>query len=588
MEIQKPIYELSSYLAIFSQSTLSAMTVQKFFMNVMKPGISAFFALFLLTSTSFAQQITQYDILITNGKILDGSGTPWFYGDIGINGDKIIAIGQLKGKASGKQEIDASGLTITPGFIDIHSHGFDQFRPGTENIENEVAYREAPNLVAQGVTTIVTNHDGRSPLSIKDQISLLESNGGVGVNTILLIGHGAVRGEVMGRDFQRPATESEIQSMKQHVKRAMEEGAWGMSAAPEYSPAIWSTTDELAAVVSEMDPFNGVLIEHERSSGMVPMWYYPSSGEFGKINMIESIIESIEIAERTGVKVVASHIKARGQDFWGTSTTLVRLINDARKRGVEIYADQYPYNTSGSDGSTTLIPPSVRRGGRTALQNALSDPNGKEIIRKDIAHEITRRGGSENILVMDYPDETIIGKSIFDLTKQWNISAVDVAIKLALEGNESYPGGARLRGFSMSEMDLEIFAKEPWMATASDGEISIPSDNPLRLHARYYGTFPKKIRHFALNEKILSLEQAIVSMTSLPAQIMDIKDRGLLKEGYFADLVMFDEKTIQDKSTFFDIHQYPEGIPHVLVNGQFVVRDFQLTKQRPGRLLRKK
>ena len=140
----------------------------------------------------------------------------------------------------------------------------------------------------------------------------------------------------------------------------------------------------------------------------------------------------------------------------------------------------------------------------------------------------------------------------------------------------------------MSEMDLEIFAKEPWMATASDGEISIPSDNPLRLHARYYGTFPKKIRHFALNEKILSLEQAIVSMTSLPAQIMDIKDRGLLKEGYFADLVMFDEKTIQDKSTFFDIHQYPEGIPHVLVNGQFVVRDFQLTKQRPGRLLRKK
>lgn len=534
-----------------------------------------------------AWQNPTYDILIINGKILDGSGTPWFYGDIGINADKIVAVGQLKGKASGKQTIDATGLTVSPGFIDIHSHAYDQFRPGAQNIENEVAYREAPNLVAQGVTTIVTNHDGRGPLSIKDQISLLESNGGVGVNTILLIGHGTVRGEVMGRDFQRPATNAEVDAMKVHVKRAMEEGAWGMSAAPEYSPAIWSTTDELVGVVSEMEPFNGVLIEHERSSGMVPMWYYPSSGEFGKINMIESVIESIEIAERTGVKVVASHIKARGQDFWGSSTTLVRLINDARNRGVEIYADQYPYNTSGSDGSTTLIPPSVRRGGKEGLKIALADTEQGPVVRKDIAHEITRRGGSQNILVMDYPNETVIGKSIYDLSKEWNISAVDVAIKLALEGDERYAGGARLRGFSMSEMDLEIFAKEPWMATASDGEISIPSDNPLRLHARYYGTFPKKIRHFALNENIISLEQAIVSMTSLPAQIMDIKDRGMIREGNFADLVLFDEKTIQDKSTFFDIHQYPEGIPHVLVNGQFVVRDYKLTKQRPGSLLRK-
>ncbi len=552
-------------------------------------GILTLLLLFFLLApqSTFSQTNPTYDILIINGKILDGSGTPWYYGDIAINGDKIVAVGQLKGKAKGKEVIDATGLTVSPGFIDIHSHAYDQFRPGTENIENEIAYREAPNLVAQGVTTVVTNHDGRGPISIKDQINLLESNGGVGVNTILLIGHGTVRGEVMGRDFQRPATAQEVAKMRGHVKRAMDEGAWGMSAAPEYSPAIWSTTDELVSLVSEMDPYNGVLIEHERSSGMVPMWYYPSLGESGQINMIESVIESIEIAERTGVKVVTSHIKARGQDFWGSSSTLVRLINDARNRGVEIYADHYPYNTSGSDGSTNLIPPSVRRGGKKALKEALENPERADVIRKDIGHEITRRGGSQNILVMDYPDDEVIGKSIYDLSKEWNISSIEVAIKLAMEGNDNYSGGARLRGFSMSEKDLEVFAREPWMATASDGEISIPSDNPLRLHARYYGTFPKKIRHFALNEKIISLEQAIVSMTSLPAQIMDIKDRGMIREGNYADLVLFNEKTIQDKSTFFDIHQYPDGIPHVLVNGQFVVKDFQLTKGRPGKLLRK-
>jgi N-acyl-D-amino-acid deacylase len=306
-------------------------------------------------------------------------------------------------------------------------------------------------------------------------------------------------------------------------------------------------------------------------------------------------METIEIGERSGATVVASHIKAKGAHYWGSSGTVIQLIERARVRGVDVWADQYTYNTSGSDGSTVLIPDWVFEGlggGRggggatrpdytSALRAVLADSAKAGKLRGDIAHEIRRRGGPENVVIFDYPDSTAVGRSVADLAKRRNVTPVEMAILLQLEGNPSRQGGGRTRGFSLSEIDMEAYAAQPWVATASDAGIALPDDGP-GTHARFYGTFPRKIRRYALERGVVTVEAAVRSMTSLPAQIMGLRDRGQIREGMSADVVVFDLDRIRDKATFFEPHQYAEGIEQVLVNGVAVVEDSQLTWKLPG------
>src|SRR5687768_95681 len=296
----------------------------------------------------------RYDLLITGGRVYDGTGNPWFYADIGIRGERIAAIGKLRG-ATATRTIDATGRVVVPGFIDLHSHADDGSSPLGGFRDADPKRRAAPNLVMQGITTVVVNHDGCSPWPISEQRARIAKNG-IGPYTFLLVGHGTVRRQVMGTDVRRPATAAEIARMRTLVRQAMLEGASGLSAGLEYEPGRWSETHEVVELAREIVPFEGVYISHERAEGQDPMWYWPSQDSAGPPTLLDAVRETIEIGERTGAKVVASHIKAKGANYWGSSGAAIQLIESARARGVEVWADQYTYNTSGTDGSTVLIP----------------------------------------------------------------------------------------------------------------------------------------------------------------------------------------------------------------------------------------
>jgi len=552
----------------------------------------AYCTLAILPGKLSPQAAQPFDILIRNGRVLDGTGNPWFRADVGIRDGRIVALGQLAG-ASATRVMDATGLYVAPGFIDIHSHADDgNADVGEATIRtNDPTRKAAPNVVSQGVTTVVVNHDGRSPWPIRDQRSVLERQG-VGPNVMLMAGHGTIRRHVMGDDFARETTEAEIEEMRALVREALAEGAVGLSAGLEYVPGRYSTTDEVARLVSELAASDGVYISHERSEGADPMWYWPSQDPPGPPTLQDAVLETIEIGRRTGVKVVASHIKAKGAHWWGSSGSVIQLIERAREEGVRIWADQYPYATSGSDGNTVLIPGwatasdaggSDRRSPAEVLRRNLADPETAARVRQDITHEIRRRGGADRVVVLEYPRGEWVGKNLRELAEERGTDPVQMAIDLQLEGDPNRRGGGRLRGFSMSEADVEHYAAQPWVVTASDGGIAIPQDG--FVHPRYYGTFPRKIRQYALTAGALSVEAAIRSQTSLPARIMGLQDRGEIRTGYWADLVVFDLATIADRATVFEPHQHPEGIEHVLVNGSPVVENGRILYTTPGRVL---
>ena len=551
-------------------------------------GVLAVLAAVLLAPELRAQSAAErFDVVIINGRVLDGSGNPWFRADVGIRGDRVAAIGDLAG-ADATHVIDARGRIVAPGFIDIHSHADDNTTGGGRRTlrDDDARRRSAPNLVTQGITTVVVNQDGRSPWPIRDQRRTLERLG-IGPNALLMIGHGEVRRRALGNDFRRPASAEEIGRMRDMVREGMRDGAFGISAGLEYAPGRWSTTDELVAIVEEIVPARGIYISHERSEGNDPMWYWPSQDQPGPPTLLDAVSETIEIGERTGAIVVASHIKAKGAGYWGSGRAAIQLIESARARGVQVYADQYPYDTSGSDGNTVLIPEWATAGGSSFvdnLRNVLADTGRAAALRTDIAHEIRRRGGAEKVVIFDYPDSTFIGKTLSELAAARDVNAIEMAIALQLEGFHDRRGGARVRGFSLSEIDIEMYAAKPWVATATDGGIALPEDGP-GTHARYYGTFPRKIRQYALDRGVITLEDAVRSSTALPAQILGLTDRGLLRPGVCADIVVFDPARIRDKSTFFEPHQYAEGIDWVLINGQPVVEDGRPNGALPGRVI---
>ena len=545
-----------------------------------------------LLSASVAAQPPPYDLLIRSGRVLDGTGNPWFPADIAVRGGRIVAVGSLAG-AQAARIIDATGKYVSPGFIDIHSHADDGSGPRGGFRDPDPIRRSAPNLVSQGITTVVVNQDGRSPWPVAEQRALLEKTG-IGPNAMLLVGHGTVRRRVMGDDVQRPARPDEISKMRELVKQALQEGAVGLSAGLEYEPGRWSNTDEVAELARELVPVQGIYISHERSEGSDPLWYVPSQDGPTAPTLLDAVRETIEIGEKTGARVVASHLKAKGEHYWGSSAAAVTLIQRARDRGVDVWADQYPYPTSGTDGNTVLIPAWATRppGGanqpktdRAAmLKRVLGDPPTAKLVRSDIAHEIRRRGGAENITVYEFTDKSLYGKSLAEIARLWKLDPVETAIRIQLDGLTERNGGARMRGFSMAEFDMEHIAKQPWVATSTDAGIALPADGPAT-HARFYGSFTRKIRHYALDRGAISLEHAIRSSTSLPARIMRLADRGQIREGFAADLVVFDLATIRDKATFFEPHQHSDGVEHVFINGVAVVDGSKLTHASPGRVL---
>lgn len=497
------------------------------------------------------------DIVIKNGQIIDGTGNPGYRADLGIKDGKIVEIGNLEDMKS-KRIIDATGMIVAPGFIDIHTH--------TERKILKIPSVE--NYIRQGVTTVVGGNCGGSPYPIGEFLKKVEDTG-ISLNLALLVGHNTIRKEVLGTENREPTSE-ELEAMKKLVERAMQEGAVGLSTGLKYVPGAYAKTDEVVALAKVVARYGGFYATHMRDEGL---------------GLIESVKEAIEIGRRAKIPVQISHHKAVGKTMWGSSVKTLQLVDEAISEGLDITLDQYPY-TATSTRLTVVFPAWALEGGTEKIKERMEDPELREKIKEGIINNILfDRGGGDpaSIVVSSYsPDSTLEGKNIAEITlmrgkKPTAANAAETIMDL------QYAGGGRGIYHCLVEEDIERIMKYPRVMHASDGAtIEYGKAKP---HPRSYGTFPRVLGHYVREKKVISLVEAIRKMTSLPANRLELQDRGVLKEQMWADVVIFDPQMVLDRATWDEPHQYPLGIPFVVVNGILVIDDGKGTEVFPGKVL---
>lgn len=499
----------------------------------------------------------QYDILIRNGMVVDGSGNPWQKTSIAIRGDSIAAVGPLDG-ATAHRTIDAAGRVVAPGFIDIHNHG----RRGIFEAPT------AENYIRQGVTSLIEGPDGGSPIPLRPWFQKLEAKG-ISVNMGAFIGQGSVRREVLGLE-NRAATPAEIERMKALVRRGMEDGALGMSTGLFYVPGNYTPTAEVIELAKVAGRMSGIHISHMRNEAD---------------GVLDSVRETIEIGEKGGLPTQVTHHKIIGTPNWGRSEETIRLVEEARARGVDVTIDQYPY-TASSTGLTALVPQWAQEGGDSAMRERFQDAAARSRIKAAIVKNIREdRGGGDprNIQFANCSfDSTLAGKTLADATRTAGReptpeNAAETAMELLSRGS------CQTIYHAIHEKDVERVMQYPWTMVASDGEVAVFGRGVI--HPRSYGTFARVLGLYVREKRLLRLEDAVRKMSSLPAHRLGLYDRGLLRPGIKADVVIFDPATVADKAEFGKPHQYAIGFSHVIVNGQFVIDDGRVTEHSPGRVL---
>ncbi|MEJ7589262.1 MAG: D-aminoacylase [Ferruginibacter sp.] len=499
---------------------------------------------------------TQFDVVIKNGKIIDGTGNSWYYGDIAIKKDKVVLI-QKHITAPAGRVIDASGLIIAPGFIDVHTH-----------IEgDELKTPTADNFIYDGVTTVITGNCGASQLDMGKYFRWIDSLK-LSVNVGSLVGHNDVRKAVMGRSSRDP-TEDELLKMEALVAKAMKDGAAGLSTGLIYIPGTYSKTAEVVRLATIAARYNGIYATHMRDEGD---------------SVIQAIEEALHIGREARIPVEISHFKLSGQQNWGRSKETLPMIIEARRQGLDVTIDQYPY-TASSTSLSTLLPDEILADGQDSINARLNRPGTREqVIRQMMKKLKNRKLKHYSYAVVAYykTDTTLNGKSIeaINLVKGRKHKAKEEAITI-LEMMQQ--GGAGMVFHGMSEADVKQIMQYPFNMFASDA--SIRAYRQGAPHPRGYGTNARVLAKYVREENVISLEEAIRRMTALPAQKFQLKDRGILKEGFAADIVIFDEKKVQDLSTFDQPHQYSKGFIYVLVNGQLVLDEARHTGTRSGRSL---
>ena len=475
------------------------------------------------------------DVLLVGGTIHDGTGREGVVGDVAIRGDRVVAVGTFETKSAGWR-IDCRGLVVMPGAIDLHNHSDRQVvAPGT---------RANINYLMQGCTTVVTGNCGSGPVDVGEYYSKI-NRAGAGTNVIHLLPHGSLRRQVLGSD-RRPATPEELEEMRSLVEKAMADGAWGMSTGLIYVPGTYADTDELVALAEVVARHKGIYASHIRNEN---------------VRLLAAVDEAMEIGRRAGLPVHVSHFKSSGRESWGLVRRAAERIAAARKDGQKVTADQYPYIASSTSLDATGIPTWARAGGRKELIRRLDDKQVGVKLRTAIAENLSRKDNGQVLKIARYaarPDW--VGRSVAEIAEAEKLTTVEVAVQVARSG------GAAIVNFSMSEDDVRQIMQLPWVATASDGRAYLPgADRP---HPRSYGTFARKLGHYAIREKVLGLAAAVRSMTGLPAEILGLTDRGVLRAGAVADVAVFDPQAIRDAATFEDPHQYSEGFRYVFVNGR--------------------
>lgn len=497
----------------------------------------------------------EFDLVIRNGRLIDGTGNPWRYADIAVKGDRIVAVQRIPAGA-GAREIDAKGLWVTPGFIDPHSHAWPALsRPETA---------PAKALLTQGVTTVLINPDGGGPTDLAGQRQAIEQMKPA-VNVAQFIGHNSARSAVMGRANRDP-TAAEMTRMADIVRKGFAAGAFGLSAGPFYTPGNFSKTEEHIALAKVAAEYDGVYTSHIRDESNYT------------IGVVAAVEEVIRIAREAGLPGVVTHIKALGPQTWGKSAEIVQRISVARAEGVEVYADQYPYEASSTGLTAALVPAWALEGGAGALKARLLDPEVRPAIRREMAANLERRAGAANIMISTFePDPSVQRRRLDEIARARLREPVDVAIDLIVAGAPT------IISFNMQEDDIRRLMAQPWTMTSSDGQLVVPGE--ANAHPRAYGPFPRKLRRYVLDGKVMSLEEAIRSMTGLTATVFRLRDRGYIRPGAYADIVIFDATSIADRATYEEPHQYSTGVRHVLLNGKVALADGEPTALRSGRVL---
>ena len=523
-----------------------------------------YFFFLLLAALSFAVSCTgrpgapAVDILITNVRIVDGTGNPWYRGSVAVAGDRIQAVGPGLETAA-RRTIDAGNMVVSPGFIDIHNH-----------CDEGLFYTpDAENYVRQGVTTIIGGPDGGSAVDMGAFLADLDTLP-LAVNAAFTVGQGSVRRAVMGLADRAPS-EEELEAMKKLVARAMEQGAIGISTGLKYVPGAYSSTEEVIELSRVAASYGGFYTSHLREEGP---------------GLIEAVQEAIRIAEEADIPVNLTHHKAVGKLMWGKSTETLEMLEKARARGLDITCDQYPY-TATSTGLAVLFPPWSLAGGRDSLLARLDDPDLRAKIAERVIYTLEYdRGGDDpiNVAIASCEfDSCLEGKNLRQILEERGLepstaNAADLVLELQQKG------GASCIYHCLNEEDVRRIMRHSCTMHASDGTV-LPFGEGVP-HPRSYGTFPRILGEYVRKRGILTLEDAVRKMTSLPAQRTGLLHRGVIRPGAFADLVIFDPERIIDKATFLEPHQYAEGIETVILNGKVVFRDGHLTDNRPGRVLR--
>jgi dihydroorotase/N-acyl-D-amino-acid deacylase len=549
------------------------------------------FAIFLLTAIhlSWAQSSNQpFDLVITNGHIIDGTGSPWYSGDVGIRSGKIAAIGNLTG-AQRARTIDVQGKVVAPGFIDMLG-------------QSEMTILVSPSLpskIFQGITTEITG-EGGSIAPLNDSIVKFDRRGfeqyhitpdwrtfqqyfarlekqGMGINLASYVGATQVRRMVLGDDDKQP-TPAQLDQMRELVRQAMREGAVGVSTSLEYAPAPYAKTDELIALASEASKFGGIYATHMRNESDA---------------ILPAIDEALRIGREGHVPVEIWHLKVAGRANWGRMPEVVAKINAARAAGLDVSADTYAY-TAWFNSFSAFIPPWAHDGGDAKLVERLKDPATRARIRKEMMtpsnewdNEWTEIAGPEDILIGVVQNPKLLplqGKRLSEVAKMQNKDPMDALFDLLIEDNAS----TGVAVFGMSEPDIVLALQQPWVAFDNDSsgtstEGILGQEHP---HPRAYGTFPRVLRKYVREEKKITLEDAIRKFSALPAQRMRLTDRGVLKAGMWADVVVFDPDTIRDLATFENPNQLSQGMEYVLVNGVAVIDQGKQTGALPGKVLR--
>jgi predicted amidohydrolase YtcJ len=493
------------------------------------------------------------DLVLKGGTVVDGTGAPAIEADVAIRDGRIVAVGQIE-VAEDAEVIDATGLIVAPGFIDLHTH--------SDRTILQDPTRRNRNYQAQGVTTIVTGNCGGGPIDVSGYLGEVDAEG-AGTNVIHLIPHGAVRGEVIGNDDRR-ATAEELDRMGEIVSQGMADGAWGMSTGLIYIPSRYGDTEELIALSRVVAEHGGLYASHIRGEGT---------------GLLDSIDEAIRIGRESGAPVHISHLKASGKDAWGLVVSACDRIAAARDEGHRVSADQYPYVASSTSLGAMVVPDWALRDGNDAFGRIADDPDRGEVLREEIRAGLERRNGGEAVRIARYSERPDwVGQSIAAIASAEGMPPEEVVIAIQRDG------GASAISFIMDEEDVRHVMARDFVATASDGSAHQPGGED-RPHPRSYGTFPRKIR-YALDDGVISLEAAIRAASGLPAGILGLPDRGVIREGAVADLVVFDPETFRDAATFDDPTVIAPGVVHLLIAGTPAIAGGRFMDTLPGRALR--